>query len=103
MDKTAIYEALDPAWWVHQTNGFNTEFVSTEILFDTAGITGCVYTSSAPVQTNGLNSSPVDAPSSQLDTTIDVLRHEAAQRLFDMHCEAITGHQRLGSVFNGTS
>lgn len=102
MDKTQIYDALDPAWWIGQTNTFNTGFVSAEVLFDTAGTTGCIYTSSAPVQTGGL-SAGTDAPGTQLDTTIDILRLEAAQRLYDMHCEAITGHQALGSVFNATS
>lgn len=102
LEKNQIYEALSPSWWISQTNAFNTEFVSTEILFDTAGTTDCIYTSSAPVQTGGLNAG-TDAPGTQLDTTIDILRLEAAQRLYDMHATAITGHQALGSVFNATA
>lgn len=102
MDKTAIYQALDPSWWVKQQNTWNTEFVSTEIIYNTAALTGCVYTSSAPIQTNGLNAG-TDAPSTELADYVNILRLEAAQRLFDSHAVAITGHQRLGSVFNSTS
>lgn len=102
LDKQTIYDAIDPAWWQSATNTWNTEFVSTEILYDTAALTGCIYTSSAPVQTNGLNAG-TDAPSTQLEDCINILRLEAAQRLYDMHATAITGHQPLGMVYNATS
>jgi hypothetical protein len=103
MDKTAIYNALDPAWWVQQTNGWNTTFVSTQIIYSTAALTGCTYISSCPIQTSGLNSGSVDAPASELATTVDILRLEAAQRLYDMHTTDITGHQNLGSVYGATA
>lgn len=103
LEKQVIYDALDPAWWVQQTNGWQTTFLSTQILFDTEGTKDCVYVSSAPIQTGGLNSSPVDAPNTQLDTTTDLLRHEAAQRLYDMHTTAITGHENLTAVYSATS
>lgn len=99
MTKEAIYNALNPDWWVlSPANSWNTEFISTVINFDTSGTTGCSYTSSAPYQTNGLN-----AGTSQfinyLSEQIDSLRLEAAQRLYDMHATQITGHTSLEYVY----
>lgn len=75
-------------------NNWDTEYVSATILFDTADLSNCVYNSSAPYQTNGLN-----AGTSQwegyLSELIDGLRNEAAQRLFDMHATAIIGPQTI--------
>jgi len=102
MTKDAIYAALDPTWWVDQTNTFNTDFYSTEILFSAEGISGYTYISSAPYQTNGLNSG-MDAPTAQQSNFINNLRLEASQRLFDLHCTEINGHQNLMSVYNATS
>jgi hypothetical protein len=102
VEKGNIYAALDPSWWTQQTSAWNTVFVSTSILFDTAGTTGCVYVSSAPIQTGGL-SAGTDAPNTQLDTTIDILRLEASQRLYDMHATNITGHADLQAVFGATA
>lgn len=102
LDKQAIYTALDPAWWQQLTSSWNTTFVSTQINFDTSGTPNCIYISSAPIQTDGL-SAGTDAPRTELATCIDILRLEAAQRLYDMHATAIIGHQNLGSVYNATA
>ena len=102
MDKQAIYDALNPDWWTQRTNTWNTTFVSTIITYQTAALPECFYVSSAPIQTGGL-SAGTDAPTTDLETFVDVLRHEAAQRLYDLHCAAVTGHTSLSGVFNATA
>lgn len=100
MTKEQIYQALNPNWWILQTSGFNTEFYSTEIVFNTQDLEDCTYTSSAPFQTNGLNAGESGIVA---QTLIDDLRTEAAQRLFDMHATQITGFQPLGMVYNANN
>lgn len=103
LTKGQVLAALNPAWWTASTaNNWQTVFYSTVITFNAGGTTGCTYTSSAPFQTNGLNGG-TDAATDQVDTFIQNLRLEAAQRLSDMHASAITGHEKLGSVYNATA
>ena len=91
----SIYNALNPDWWILQPSLWNTDYYSTQIDFETAGGTHS-YISSAPYQT--LNSGTA-APTTQLNSFIDSLRTEAAQRLYDMHCTSVTGAQALTYVF----
>lgn len=101
MTKEEIYNALNPSWWISQLSPWGTLFMSAVIVFNTNGITGCTFTSSAPYQTNGLNAGT--GPSTDdLTDFVNNLRTEVAQRLFDEHCIAITGNQSLGEVFNAT-
>lgn len=103
LTKNQILTALSPDWWMASTaNNWQTVFYSTVITFDAGGTTGCTYTSSAPFQTNGLNAG-IDAATDQIDSFIQNLRLEAAQRLFDMHASAITGHEVLENVYNATA
>jgi hypothetical protein len=91
MDKQAIYNALNPDWWtISLPNEWRTEYMNATILFNTEGITGCTYVSSAPYQTLGLNAgtSPFEGYEEEFR---DALRTEAAQRLFDMHCKQLVG------------
>lgn len=97
MDKSIIYAQLEPGWWLRQSSLWNTDYYSADILFDTAHLIDNVYTSSAPIQNNGLNDEPSNISPSLL---IDGLRTAAAQRLFDMHCTRIKGNANLSSVFN---
>lgn len=102
MTKEDIYASLDPSWWLEQPSLWNTTYLSTVILFDTGAIQNCEYTSSAPIQTSGLNAGS-DAPASQLAATTQDLMNEATQRLFDMHCTAVVGHKTLEYVYNAAS
>lgn len=102
MDKGAIYAALDPSWWVASTpNNWQTVFYSAVVKFTSGATTDCTYLSSAPFQTGGLNAG-TDAAVDQIDTFINDLRLEAAQRLSDMNCKAITGHEESNHVFGAT-
>lgn len=102
MDKQAIYNALNPDWWVIQTSNFGTQFISTEINFTNESGNTFSYVSSAPYQTNGLNagSGPF---SGDLSGLIDQLRVEASQRLYDQHCTSIIGNTNLSSVYGAES
>jgi hypothetical protein len=103
VEKEAIYTALDADWWTASTpNNWQTVFYSAVITFNAGGTTGCSYLSSAPFQTYGLNSG-TDAAEGQLDNFINNLRLEAAQRLYDMHASAITGHEELDNAYNATA
>ncbi len=102
MTKEEIYNALLPSWWISQESAWGTLFISTVIVFNTDGITGCEFTSSAPYQTNGLNAG-TGAYTDDLTDFVNQLRTETAQRLFDEHAIAITGHKDLTSVFNATN
>lgn len=102
MNKQDIYNALDPSWWIIQGSPWSTNYVSTVIIFDTEAIANCEYTSSAPYQTNGLNAG-TGPSTNDLTDFINQLRTEAAQRLFDEHCIAVTGHKDLGYVYGATA
>ena len=101
MTKEEIYNALDPSWWISQTSPWETEFMSTTIIFNTSGITGCELVSSAPYQTNGLNAG-VGPSTNDLTDFVNNLRTEAAQRLFDERCIAVTGHKDLDYVYSAS-
>jgi hypothetical protein len=102
MNAGQILSELSPSWWVQQNSLWNTTFLSTVILFNTEALTGCTYTSSAPIQSFGLNTAP-SAPVDQLDTFTEHLMQEAAQRLADMGCVEVTGHEDLAYVYNATA
>jgi hypothetical protein len=102
LDKNEIYAALDPAWWLASTpNNWQTVFYSAVIKFTSGATTDCTYLSSAPFQTYGLNAG-VSPAAGDVGTFINELRLEAAQRLFDLHCSAITGHEELANVYGAS-
>jgi hypothetical protein len=102
MDKQAIYNALDPSKWLESNSLWDTAFVACIITFDTAGVDGCTYLSSAPIQNLGLYGG-TSAQIEELPAFIDGLRLQAAQRLFDLHATAIIGQSAPGSVFDATA
>lgn len=106
MTKKQILAALQESWWTLSIpNLWCTEFVSASILFNTLGLNDCVYFSSAPYQTNGLNSG-VDNWNGYLTELIESLMIEASQRLEDMHCTEIVGPQvnnRVNYVFGAVA
>jgi hypothetical protein len=103
MTKEQIFDALSPSWWIASTpNSWSTVFYSTIIEFTAGATTWATYLSSAPFQTFGLNAG-ISPASGDVTDFINALRTEAAQRLFDMHCSAVTGHTEMSSVFNATA
>jgi hypothetical protein len=103
MTKQEIYDALNPDWWLASTaNNWQTVYYSVVVDFTAGHTTGCTYLSSAPFQTGGLNAGTGPA-TSQISAFINDLRLEAAQRLFDLHCSAITGHEELNNVYSASN
>lgn len=102
MNAGQILSELSPSWWVQQNSLWNTEYLSTVILYNTQALTGCTYTSSAPIQSFGLNVAP-SAPVDQLSTFVEHLMEEAATRLAAMGCVEVTGHENLEYVYGATS
>lgn len=122
MDKTEIYNALNPDWWtVSQPNQWQTSFLSANILFTNDAGLEMTYTSSAPYITYGLNASGntttydpdtgVMTPSNAEQVTIandgvntltslvNALRTQASQRLYDQHCTSVVGNNNLSYVY----
>jgi len=98
MTKEQIFQALNPSWWIVQPNLWQTDYLSTQILFNTLGGEQ-VYTSSAPyivvTGEGGATTTPTDMT--------HTLRVAAAQRLYDMHCTSVTGNQALAYVYGAQS
>jgi hypothetical protein len=99
-DVAHILAQLNSSWWVQQPSLGGATYLSTVIVFNTEAITGCTYLSSAPISILNPTRTSTTAAEGDIATFTNNLMQEAAQRLYDMHATAITGHQEPEYVYN---
>jgi hypothetical protein len=100
LDVQHILAELSPEWWVQQPSLWGSTFLSTIILFNTEALTGCTYLSSAPISILNPVGTSTTAAEGELSTFTNNLMLEAANRLYELHATAITGHQAPEYVYN---
>ena len=99
-DVAHILAQLNSSWWVQQPSLGGATYLSTVIVFNTEAITGCTYLSSAPISILNPTGASTTAAEGELSTFTNNLMLEAANRLYDLHATAITGHQEPAYVYS---
>lgn len=98
MNKTEIFNALNPDWWTEITDPWYNNQIGTQINFTNSGGKNLVYLSNAPYQSNGMFAQPSGIDISVL---VNDLMLQASQSLENMHCASIIGNTPLTSVYGG--
>lgn len=101
MNKQQILNALSPDWWsTSLASDWRSQYAGVQINFLNTGGNEMTYLSSAPYQSNGINSAPSNI---DLSVLIEDLMQDCAQTLENQHCAQVLGYTPLTKVYTGQS